>query len=230
MSIVLIILFLAVMAVGEIILAAVLFKRMNRINEAIDTMKGYSEMIKSYYRIDSETYKEWFDKIITIDKDYIQKVHDNTQKYTEYITGILASEKEIVRAIHEEYVSMKNGQISVLETFKQCEQRYSDAYDQFSLCSNELKEVKDLLDVNSEDEYNLTLKDVCDTVCLFCPHDKCLENDCPVHLVRHHNGSCEKWQREGMDYAKDDDDEEFEMDPEEAELFREGDVDNEKEE
>lgn len=195
MSIALII-FLAVMAVGEIILAAVLFKWTNRINEAIDIMKGYSEMIKSYYRIDSETYKETIDKIIAIDKDYIQKVHDNTQKYTEYITGILASEKEIVKTIHEEYVNIKNGQIGILEAFKQCEQRYSDAYDQFSLCSKELKEVKDILDTDTEDERRLTLKDVCDTVCLFCPHDKCLEDDCPVHLVRRHNGSCERWQRE----------------------------------
>ena len=185
MSIALII-FLAVMAVGEIVLAAILFKWTNRINEAIDTMKGYSEMIKSYYRIDSETYKESIDKIIAIDKDYIQKVHDNTQKYTEYITGILASEKEIVRAIHEEYVNMKNGQISILEAFKQCEQRYSDAYDQFSLCSKELKEVKEKLIMNEElDEYRLTLKDACDTVCLDCPYDDCVEDKCPVYLVRH---------------------------------------------
>lgn len=195
MSIALII-FLAVMAVGEIVLAAVLFKWTNRINEAIDTMKGYSEMIKSYYRIDSEAYKETIDKIIAIDKDYIQKVHDNTQKYTEYITGILASEKEIIKAIHEDYVAMKNGQIGILEAFKQCEQRYSDAYDQFSLCSKELKEVKDLLDTNTEDEYRLTLKDACDTVCLDCPYGKCLEDDCPVHLVQHH-----------MDYVKDDEEE-----------------------
>lgn len=187
MSIVLIILFLAVMAVGEIVLAAVLFKRMNRINEAIDTMKGYSEMIKSYYRIDSETYKETIDKIIAIDKDYIQKVHDNTQKYTEYITGILASEKEIVRAIHEEYVNMKNGQIGILEAFKQCEQRYSDAYDQFSLCSKELKEVKDLLDASTEDEYRLTLKDACDTVCLDCPYETCFGDGCPVYFIKHRN-------------------------------------------
>lgn len=184
MSIALII-FLAVMAVGEIILAAVLFKWTLRINEAIDTMKGYSEMIKSYYRIDSETYKETIDKIIAIDKDYIQKVHDNTQKYTEYITGILASEKEIVRAIHEEYVSMKNGQISILEAFKQCEQRYSDAYDQFSLCSKELKEVKEKLIINTDlDEYRLTLQDVCNTICRNCQHDGCIEDKCPIYLVR----------------------------------------------
>lgn len=211
MSIALVI-FLAVMAVGEIILAAVLFKWTLRINEAIDTMKGYSEMIKSYYRIDAETYKETIDKIIAIDKDYIQKVHDNTQKYTEYITGILASEKEIVRAIHEEYVSMKNGQISVLEAFKQCEQRYSDAYDQFSICSKELKEVKEQITANTEDEYSLTLNDACDTVCLDCPYGKCLEDDCPVHLVKHHRA-----------YIRDGD----EMDPEEAELFREGDAEDE---
>lgn len=196
MSIALII-FLVVMAVGEIILAAVLFKWTNRINEAIDTMKGYSEMIKSYYRIDSETYKETIDKIIAIDKDYIQKVHDNTQNYTEYITGILASEKEIVKTIHEEYVAMKNGQISVLEAFKQCEQRYSDAYDQFSLCSKELKEVKDLLDVNTEDEYRLTLKDACDTVCLDCPYNDCIKDKCPVYLVQHNRI-----------YIRDDDEEE----------------------
>lgn len=216
MSIALII-FLAIMAVGEIILAAVLFKWTLRVDEAIDEMKAYSEMIKSYYRIDSETYKESIDKIIAIDKDYIQKVHDNTQKYTEYVTEILTSEKEIVKAIHEDYVKIREAYDKIQDSFLRGEQRYSDAYDQFSLCSKELKEVKEKLIMNADlDEYRLTLKDACDTVCLDCPYNDCIEDKCPVYLVQHNRI-----------YIRDGDDEESEMDPEEAELFREGDAEDE---
>ena len=83
-----------------------------------------------------------------------------------------------------QYDSIVDMNTKLLECWKGCEERYSQSYELFKHCSDNLKEVSfqltDLANVSTEDEYTLTLMDACDTVCLDCPYDQCLTGNCPV--------------------------------------------------
>ena len=74
-----------------------------------------------------------------------------------------------------------------MNSWKNIEERYSQSYEQFKKCSDDLKEIKfqitDLANLSSEDEYTLTLNEAFDTVCLDCPHKQCIEKDCPVYQI-----------------------------------------------
>ena len=96
---------------------------------------------------------------------------------------------EIMRKQYDSIVDMNT---KLLECWKGCEERYSQSYELFKHCSDNLKEVSfqltDLANVSTEDEYYLTLQEACDTVCIDCPYDdlnKC--KNCPVHEAMHRN-------------------------------------------
>ena len=92
------------------------------------------------------------------------------------------------KTMHDQYKLITDMHTKLLECWKGCEERYSQSYELFKHCSDNLKEVSfqltDLANVSTEDEYSLTLNEACDTVCLDCPYDKCLTGNCPVWHIK----------------------------------------------
>ena len=87
-----------------------------------------------------------------------------------------------------QYDSIIDMNTKLLECWKGCEERYSQSYELFKHCSDNLKEVSfqltDLANVSTEDEYTLTLSEACDTVCLDCPYEQCVKETCPVWKLK----------------------------------------------
>lgn len=92
--------------------------------------------------------------------------------------------------MRKQYDSIVDMNKKLLECWKGCEERYSQSYELFKHCSDNLKEVSyqltDLANVSTEDEYTLTLNEACDMVCLDCPYKKCQTEVCPVYEIKHH--------------------------------------------
>lgn len=88
-----------------------------------------------------------------------------------------------------EYDSIIDMNRKLLECWKGCEERYSQSYELFKHCSDQLKEVSfqltDLANVSTEDEYYLTLQEACDTVCIDCSYGGLKCHDCPVWQLMH---------------------------------------------
>ena len=131
--------------------------------------------------------------------------YDQITDYSDTIKKLFAYEHEICDSIKTrydavcdayklmrgEYDSIVDMNTKLLECWKGCEERYSQSYELFKHCSDNLKEVSyqltDLANVSTEDEYTLTLTDACDTVCIECPFGGSKCNDCPVWKIQHGN-------------------------------------------
>ena len=91
--------------------------------------------------------------------------------------------------MYEQYKFITDMQTKLLECWKGCEERYSQSYEQFKHCSDQLKElsfqITDLANVSTEDEYYLTLQEACDTVCIDCSYGGLKCHDCPVWQLMH---------------------------------------------
>ena len=128
------------------------------------------------------------------------------EKYNKCLCGVLDREKDLhnelisvygtYEKIYEQYTLITKMHTKLLECWKGCEERYSQSYELFKHCSDNLKEVShqltDLANVSTEDEYTLTLNEACDTVCLECPYEDCRNGlkykdkmlDCPVWKIK----------------------------------------------
>ena len=131
--------------------------------------------------------------------------YDQITDYSNTIKKLFAYEHEICDSIKTrydavcdayklmqgEYDSIVDMNKKLLECWKGCEERYSQSYEEFKHCSDNLKEVSyqltDLANVSTEDEYTLTLNEACDTVCIECPFGGSKCNDCPVWKIQHGN-------------------------------------------
>ena len=131
--------------------------------------------------------------------------YDQITDYSNTIKKLFAYEHEICDSIKTrydavcdayklmrgEYDSIVDMNKKLLECWKGCEERYSQSYELFKHCSDNLKEVSyqltDLANISTEDEYTLTLNEACDTVCIECPFGGSKCNDCPVWKIQHGN-------------------------------------------
>ena len=144
-------------------------------------------------------------------EDLLKKSFDiNNQvieKYYKCLVGVCDREKdlhnELIRIygsyekMYDQYKCITDMHTKLLNCWKGCEERYSQSYELFKHCSDNLKEVSyqltDLANVSTEDEYTLTLNEACDTVCLDCPYKKCQTEVCPVYEIKHHEWTDEDY-------------------------------------
>ena len=184
---------IAILTVAEIVMALLLIAWRSKLNEEADTMHRYSELIVELFhntrdyekqlsermlifteKCDHQTemYKE-FCKIALEMNDNYSKLGENLEKLGKNLDKIAASHERVVKGL------------------KESSEQYSNAYEQFKLCTDRLKElsyqITDLANVSTEDEYALTLHEACDTVCLDCPYDACKCDTCPVYAINHKN-------------------------------------------
>lgn len=131
----------------------------------------------------------------------LQDSEDLFEKYNKCLAGVYDREKDLRKELidiyssyekmYEQYKLITDMQTKLLECWKGCEERYSQSYELFKHCSDNLKEVSyqltDLANVSTEDEYTLTLNEACDTVCIECPFGGSKCNDCPVWKIQHGN-------------------------------------------
>jgi hypothetical protein len=89
----------------------------------------------------------------------------------------------------ERYKSIEAAYKKLLDCWQHIDERYDQTYEQFKLAVNKLDElhlkIEDLSCLTTEDEYHLTLSEACDTVCLDCPYENCLNENCPVYVTMH---------------------------------------------
>lgn len=115
-------------------------------------------------------------------------MHDTIMSWCENAEKTYDSIKEAYHKMFEQYKTICDMHTKLLNCWKGCEERYSQSYELFKHCSDNLKEVSyqltDLANVSTEDEYTLTLNEACDTVCLDCPYKKCQTEVCPVYEIK----------------------------------------------
>ena len=99
-------------------------KTISALNDARDKMESNTNLIVKLYKISNE---------------YEEKTINNVIRVFEEVESDRGLHKEICKA----YEKMYNAYISSQIMFHTCEERYSDAYEQFKHCSNELTELKE---------------------------------------------------------------------------------------
>lgn len=155
--------------------------------EATKSLQDSEDILKKVLDLNNqliEKYNKCLDNVYereTTIHDTVISLIDNTAETYDNITK--AYDK-----MYEQYKFITDMQTKLLECWKGCEERYSQSYELFKHCSDNLKEVSfqltDLANASTEDEYYLTLQEACDTVCCDCPHEQCLTKKCPVWAIK----------------------------------------------
>ena len=135
---------LAMLIVGELITIVLLveihkdYKDIKGINTLIvDFIRENNNLIKDY----SETIKKMFDRegtmieLTTAINDQYKFINDNYKIVADGYSKMVSAYRET----GENYKT-------IINTWAQCEQRYSDSFDQFKLCRDILNEVNGKLD------------------------------------------------------------------------------------
>ena len=164
-------------------LTLIMFWILHSTLEATKSLQDSEDILKKVLDLNNqliEKYNKCLDNVYereTTTHDAVISLMDNTAEAYGNITK--AYDK-----MYEQYKLICETHTKLLECWKGCEERYSQSYELFKHCSDSLKEVSfqltDLANVSTEYEYTLTLREACDTVCLDCPHDQCLTENCPV--------------------------------------------------
>lgn len=134
-------------------------------------------------------------KVLDLNNQLIEKynkcldnVYERETTIRDSVTETYDAVTEAYNKMYEQYKLICETHTKLLECWKGCEERYSQSYELFKHCSDSLKEVSfqltDLANVSTEDEYYLTLQEACDTVCIDCPYEQCLTENCPVWKMK----------------------------------------------
>ena len=169
---------LGVLAVGEIIIAIMLISWRMDINEEAEAMKHFTDMVVKLWSDTRDYEKKMSDRMIV----FADTLDHHNIIYKEFV--------DVAQYIVDEYKRIVDGHHKLLDCWKTCEERYSSSYEQFKRCTDQLEELNKaeyLQPLVSETEYDLTLDEACDTVCLSCPydHDRCISEVCPVYRIMH---------------------------------------------
>lgn len=188
-------------------LTLIMFWILHSVLEATKSLQDSEDILKKVLDLNNqliEKYNKCLDNVYereTTIHDTVISLMDNTAETYGDITK--AYDK-----IYEQYKSICDIQKKLLECWKGCEERYSQSYELFKHCSDNLKEVSfqltDLANVSTEDEYFLTLNEACDTVCCDCWHAICMKENCPVWQLKHNNEWTDDDYREAANTHPDD--------------------------
>lgn len=165
-------------------LTLIMFWILHSVLEATKSLQDSEDILKKVLDINNQLIEK-YNKCLDNVYERETTIRDNVTETYDAIT-------EAYNKMYDQYKRITDMHMKLLECWKGCEERYSQSYELFKHCSDNLKEVSfqltDLANVSTEDEYTLTLHEACDTVCLDCPYDdlnKC--KNCPVHEVMHRN-------------------------------------------
>lgn len=169
-------------------LTLIMFWILHSVLEAVKSLQDTEDVLHKILDLNNqliEKYNKCLDNVYereTMIRDSFLSWTDNATETYDVITKAYAK-------MYDQYKLITDMQTKLLECWKGCEERYSQSYELFKHCSDNLKEVSfqltDLTNVSTEDEYHLTLQEACDTVCLGCLHEQCIEEDCPVWQIIH---------------------------------------------
>lgn len=161
-------------------LTLIMFWIIHDLLSAIKSLQDMEELSKHAFDLCSEQ--------ITNHSNAMKKLFANENAICDSIKAGYDSVCDAYKLMRGQYESIVNMNTKLLECWKGCEERYSQSYELFKHCSDNLKEVSfqltDLANVSTEDEYTLTLNEACDTVCLDCPYDECVKEECPVWKIK----------------------------------------------
>lgn len=168
-------------------LTLIMFWILHSVLEAAKSLQDSNDLVKNSFEIcreSIESHRNALTKMYERESALNEAFESGTKCLTKSYDNILKA-YEIMRKQYDSIIDMNK---KLLECWKGCEERYSQSYELFKHCSNNLKEVSfqltDLANVSTEDEYYLTLQEACDTVCVDCPYDQCLTENCPVWKMK----------------------------------------------
>lgn len=175
---------IAVLTVAEIVMAVLLTVWRGNLNDEADAMRRYSELIVELFHETRDYEKKLSERMLT----FAEKCDFQTEMYNKFCKIALEMNDNYDK-LGENLKKIAASHERVVKGLKESSEQYSNAYDQFKLCTDKLKElsyhISDLANVSTEDEYSLTLHEACDTVCLDCPYDACKCDTCPVYAINH---------------------------------------------
>lgn len=177
---------LIVLGILEFIAIGLIVYWIYKIEDSIDSMKNQTELVVGLYKLSQEYVDDLGKKMI----EFAGQVDHQTEIYK----SICEMDIQICdqyKQMYENYMTITDHYSKLLNSWKNIEERYSQSYEQFKLASAKLNEISyqitDLANLSSMDEYTLTLNEACVTVCLDCPHEPCIEKDCPVYQIMRRN-------------------------------------------
>ena len=148
--------------------------------DATKSLQDSEDLLKKFFDINNQLIEKYNERV-TILHDGINLWQKNAEQSYDAICSAY-------KTMYDQYKLITDIHTKLLECWKGSEERYSQSYELFKYCSDNLKEVSfqltDLANVSTEDEYSLTLNEACDTVCLDCPYKKCQTEVCPVYEIK----------------------------------------------
>lgn len=188
---------LIVLGILEFVAIGLLIYWIYKIEDSIDSMKNQTELVVGLYKLDQKYIDDLGKKMI----EFAGQVDHQTEIYK----SICEMDIQICdqyKQMYDNYMTITDHYSKLLNSWKNIEERYSQSYEQFKLAASKLNEISyqitDLANTSTEDEYALTLDNACDTVCLDCPHEPCIEKDCPVYQIVHRDDTTDPF------YERDD--------------------------
>lgn len=188
---------LIVLGILEFVAIGLIVYWIYKIEDSIESMKNQTELVVGLYKLDQKYIDDLGKKMI----EFAGQVDHQTEIYK----SICEMDIQICdryKQMYDSYKTITEHYSKLLEAWKNIEERYSQSYEQFKLAASKLNEISyqvtDLANVSTEDEYTLTLNEACDTVCLDCPHEPCIEKDCPVYQIVHRDDTTDPF------YERDD--------------------------
>lgn len=177
------IILLATVIVETIVVVVSLLAFNNELKFAVAYMKNHSEFMQSSLQDTQAKSQKQAEEIgENIRKElvhYRQKSDEQNEMYKQF--------ENLIKAMIERMKTIEENYKKLLDCWKGINERYDQTYDQFKLAVNKLDElhlkIEDLSCLTTEDEYRLTLNEACDTVCLDCPYENCLRENCPVYTI-----------------------------------------------
>ena len=174
---------------ANLALTLIMFWIVHDLLSAVKSLQDMEELCKHAFDLCNDQIKDH--------SNTIKKLFAHENEMCDSIKTGYDAVCDAYKLMRGQYDSIINMNTKLLECWKGCEERYSQSYELFKHCSDNLKEVShqltDLANVLTEDEYALTLADACDTVCLDCPYKKCQTEVCPVYEIKHHEWTDEDY-------------------------------------
>ena len=183
-------------------LTLIMFWIIHELLSAVKSLMDMEELSKHAFDLCSDQ--------ITDHSNTIKKLFARENAICDSIKSGYDSICDAYKLMRGQYDSIVDMNTKLLECWKGCEERYSQSYELFKHCSDNLKEVSskltDLANTSTEDEYTLTLHEACDTVCLDCPYDQCLTGNCPVWNMKNGEWTDEDYLEAVNTHPNEDDD------------------------
>ena len=166
----LLIMILALVIVEGTIVIAMLISNEMRIREALEEMQEHSKQLDTYVELITNLFKQSHKYEELLSEGILQYSAKSDTQTKNYIEFCKVAEKMCTR-----YKEIETGHKELLNYWKGVDERYDQTYEEFKLLSDELKKI------NAKKDRTL-LADVAKSICIICPNEKCIHNNCPLYV------------------------------------------------